>query len=270
MDEAGSRTWFVGDLGDPWVAAIAGSLPGKVETIDAPGDLPGSWPAFGAGETLVLHRAALSRGDAARLRRLREGTAGPGRVVLVVGPHARYYQWDAWAPLVDAYLFEATAAATIARHVTAETPQRPAGPRPAVAVVGGDWELARALADSCARGGFEAVVHRDGRALPVGVVVIAVVPTLEPNWPEGLAALARGRRLVALVGFADRPTVTRALAAGASACLDLPCDPDDLAFVLDRLPLRAEPAHALPPGPKSGRLNPSGAVAATGGRAYNP
>ncbi|HWE37144.1 MAG TPA: hypothetical protein VG406_11310 [Isosphaeraceae bacterium] len=267
MDEAGVRTWFVGDLGDPWVGAIAAGLPGAVETIDAPGDLPESWPDLGGGGTLVLHRAGLSRGDAARLRRLREGPGGPERVVLVIGPQGRYHQWDAWETLVDASLFEATAAATIARYLAAEPPMRPTGPRPAVAVVGGERELARTLAESCARGGFEATVDRDGRALPAGGIVVAVVPTLEPDWPEVLAAWARGRRVVALLGFADRPTVARAFASGALACLDLPCDPDDLAFVLDRLAPRVEPAHALPPGPKAARFGPRGAVAGANGRA---
>jgi hypothetical protein len=265
MDEA--RTWFVGDLGDPWALAIADGLPGVVHKVDAPGDLPESWPDFGASDTQVLQRAGLSRGDAARLRRLREGPGGPGKVVLVIGPLGRYHQWDPWAPLVDACLFEATAAATIARHLAAGPPPRPAGPRPAVAVVGRDFELARTLAESCARGGFEAAIVRDGKALPAGGVVVAVVPTLEPDWPAALAAMARGRRVVALLGFADRPTVARAVECGALACLDLTCDPDDLAFVLDRIAPRVEPAHALPPGPMAARHAPRGAVAVADGRA---
>jgi len=56
-----------------------------------------------------------------------------------------------------------------------------------------------------------------------------------------------------MIGFADRGLVTEARAAGASACLDFPCDLADLAFVLARLADRAETApgfdasHAVPP-----------------------
>jgi hypothetical protein len=64
------------------------------------------------------------------------------------------------------------------------------------------------------------------------------------------------RPVLALMGFADRELVSLARSLGASACLDLPVDPADLAFVLDRMTARErrsgaglDPAHPVPPAP---------------------
>jgi ActR/RegA family two-component response regulator len=60
--------------------------------------------------------------------------------------------------------------------------------------------------------------------------------------------------VIALLGFADRGSVTQAREAGAVACLDWPCDVDDLVYVLDRTAASVEatqgdPAHPVPPSP---------------------
>ena len=68
------------------------------------------------------------------------------------------------------------------------------------------------------------------------------VPTLDPSWPETLSRLSRqGGRVLALIGLADRDQVAQARESGAAAVLDLPCDPDDLTFVLDRLEPQPNP-----------------------------
>ncbi|HWE38312.1 MAG TPA: hypothetical protein VG406_17200, partial [Isosphaeraceae bacterium] len=81
------------------------------------------------------------------------------------------------------------------------------------------------------------------------------VPVLDPRWPERMARRARTASVVALLAFADRETVATARRAGAAACLEWPCELDDLAHVLDRIAAgpRADAGHALPPAPAAGR-----------------
>src|SRR3954468_9406375 len=117
MEGPAPPCWFVGDLADPWVAAIAAALPSGTLRIPCAGELPRAWPAGGLPGTVVLHRPLLSPADAERLRRLRARAETPPRVVLCVGPHARYHQLERWSCLVDVVLPEATAPETIARHV---------------------------------------------------------------------------------------------------------------------------------------------------------
>ncbi len=68
------------------------------------------------------------------------------------------------------------------------------------------------------------------------VLTIWEVPVLEPGWAErlGRRAVATGP-IIGLMGFAERSTVTLAKANGACACLELPCDRDDLLEVIDRV-----------------------------------
>ena len=249
--DADAAPWFAGDLADPWVAAIADALPRGARRIPCAGDLPDAWPEGPAPRTLVLHRPALHPPDADRLRRLRERGPTPPKVVLALGPHARYHQWDRWAPLVDAVLPEATAPETIARHLAgAEVRPRPVGPRQRVAVVGGDHALRAALADACIEAGYPAEPFLDWSAAPAGVLSAWIAPLLEDTWTRSLAKAARSRPVLALLGFADRATVALAHSRGAAACLDLPCDLADLIYVLDRLArFRVEPGHAVPPAP---------------------
>jgi hypothetical protein len=83
---------------------------------------------------------------------------------------------------------------------------------------------------------------------PPAALCVWDVPVLEPGWSKDLSRRAKLGMVVALMGFADRSLVRQARAAGASACLDLPCDPADLVDVLDRLAsLRLDGAHDVPP-----------------------
>ena len=248
--------WFAGDLADPWVAAIAEALPRGARRIPCAGNLPDTWPEGPGPRTLVLHRPYLTPPDADRLRGLRERGAMPPRVVLALGPHSRYHQWDRWAPLVDAVLPEATAPESVARHLAgAEGRPRADGPRPRVAVVGGDSALRSALAAACLEAGFPAEAFADWAEAPAGVLSLGIAPLLEDTWARTLARAARSRPVIALLGFADRATVALARSRGAAACLDLPCDLADLIHVIDRLArLRPDPRHSVPPAPMRFRL----------------
>jgi DNA-binding NarL/FixJ family response regulator len=88
---------------------------------------------------------------------------------------------------------------------------------------------------------------------------------LEAGWAQRLEWRARRTGpVIALAGFADRAVVARARGAGAVACLELPCDLDDLVDAVDRtvtlatpeswpIPARVEPPHELPPRRKASR-----------------
>lgn len=239
-DVARPEGWFVGDLDDPWVASIAGCLPGSFAQYALVGDLPESAPwERGPGSVLVLHRPTLSQRDHERLKSYR-ATNRFARVILCVGPHARHAQVQQWSEVVDVVLAEATASETIARYIEAgsarqgfrEAPRVP--PQPVV-IVGTDRELSRWLEDVCTRFGFRPIPRRSWAEAPEGPIALWHAPVLEPRWTDQLAEAAGQRRVVALIGLADRELVRLARSSGAAACLDLPCDPEDLAFVLGRL-----------------------------------
>ena len=240
--------WFAGDLDDPWVAAIAEALP-RAHRFHRPGDLPESWAVDGRmPSTVIVHRAILTATDAQRVARLRSSWERPPRIVLCVGPHARHADVERWSRLVDVVIPEATAPETVARHALEGgwMPRSP-GPRARVAVVSTNHPLRTTLAEACRSAGYPAEAAADWSEIPGGVAVAWDVPVLEPDWPARLAARARTSAVVALLGFADRSTVASAREHGASACLDLPCDLEDLIGVLDRLnPARVHPAHEVP------------------------
>jgi hypothetical protein len=252
MNAPDGPVWFVGDLDDPWVGAIADAVPGGVLRHSCAGELPEClFRNLPPPRALVLHRAALSSRDAGWLARLRGGPTVAPRVILCVGPHARHADLERWSSLLDVVVPEATARETIARHVAEGGERtRPSVPRPRISVVSGHYELRQALADVVAAAGYSVVaVSRWSEATPVGPAVWDV-PVLETDWTRGMARRARLGSVVALLGFADRALVRQARAHGASACLELPCDPADLIWALDRLAVRrVEPAHDMPPPP---------------------
>ncbi|WP_152052966.1 hypothetical protein [Tautonia marina] len=225
---------FSGDLTDPWVAALHEAIRGLSPRILG-AELPEDGAAGPTPSVLVLHRGTLSVTEADRLRRLRDSDRAP-RVILVVGPHARYHQIMAWSGLVDVVLPEATASETIARHVGQPGPPRSVPPRARpIALACGHWELGRMVEDTLREAGYAPRRARDNPLLGPEPWVVWDVPVLDPDWSTRLATAAQRRGVIALLGLADRETVAKARASGAIACLDLPCDPDDLIFVLDRL-----------------------------------
>ena len=253
--------WFAGDLVDPWVAAIAGALPRETFRIDCPADLPETWPIDRPTPgVLVLHRATLTSGDAQRIMRLKARADLAPRLVLCVGPHARYADVERWSRLVDVILPEATARESVARHALGLERKPPPG-LPRVAVVSTNFELRTTLAEAARFGGYAPEPIIEPVDAPPGVVAVWDVPVLEPDWPGRLASLGKTSPVVALLGFADRPSVSLARQNGASACLDLPCEVADLLAVLDRLATARlpDPAHDVPPAPfgmKSRRIEP--------------
>lgn len=240
---------FLGDLADPWVAGIAGALPDGSRTESCPGPLPTDWPdSCPPADVLVLHRDTLSASDRERLAVLK-GAQGPApRVVLCHGPHARPHQLETWLALVDAFLPEATASEVVARHVRAEPRRDQAGS--AVSVVSGQFDWRAVLADALKGAGYAVDEHRDWPSNPSDLVVWDV-PALDPRWPDLLERRTLGRRVVALLEFADRPLVRAARSAGAAACLDSLCEIDDLIAVIDRL-------AASPPLPHGWRVRADG------------
>jgi hypothetical protein len=212
----------------------------------------------------VLHRSRLTPADVARLAE-RRSTLGPERwprVVLCVSPYVRYAELEACASLVDLILPEATARETLPREVdrllgraAARRPDLGAG-SVQVEVVSTDFEVRGLLREACRRAGYQAT---DASNLQTAAeLTIWDVPVLEPRWTEQLERRSRFGPVLALLGFADRATVSAAREAGASGCLDMPCAIDDLIYVLDRIvketPIaarddegpRGEPSHAIP------------------------
>jgi len=259
MEGPDRAIWFAGDLGDPWVVSIAESLPRESPRFDCPGDLPEVWPIDRPSPfALVVHRSTLSSTDAHRLARLKARADRTPRIVLCVGPYARYADVERWARLVDVVMPEATAREIVLRSALAiERKPRPSGgARPRVVVVSSNHDLRATLVEAARTGGFSVEgVSEPVEATP-GVAVVWDVPVLEPDWPERLAALSRKSSVLALLGFADRATVTLARSQGAFACLDLPCDIGDLLHTLDRMTsARHDTPHATPPAPAAIRAN---------------
>jgi hypothetical protein len=254
LDRA-NTTWFAGDLGDPWVVSIAEALPRTSLRIDCPDDLPETWPIDRPTPfALVVHRSKLTPTDAQRIARLKARADRTPRVVLCVGPHARYLEVERWSRLVDAILPEATARETVLGQALAiDREPRPTGStRPRVTVISTNHELRATLADVARGGGFAVETAVEPLDAPPGVASAWDVPILEPDWPTRLANLARFGPVVALLGFADRSSVALARRHGAIACLDLPCDVGDLLAVLDRVAtIRQDHPHEVPPPPAS-------------------
>jgi hypothetical protein len=254
LDESDRAGWFVGDLTDPWVAAIADALPDAVARVQCAGDLSEARLAERlAARTLVLHRAFLTPQDADCLTRLRSNLVPAPRVVLCVGPHIRSVDLERWSPLYDVLVPEATARDTVWRHVQGHEGRRTMpGLRPKVSVVSTNFELRHTLCEACQTAGYAATPAADWSKASSGGMAIWDIPVLDPSWPRTLAQRTRTSVILGLLGFPDRATVSEARAAGASACLELPCDLDDLVCVLDRLATaRGEPPHDVPPPPAS-------------------
>jgi hypothetical protein len=252
MHDADRPAWFVGDLDDPWVAAIAERLPPTFRRRPCAEELPEHWIAEGPPPgVVVLHRPLLTALDGQRIARLRARGETPARVILCVGPHARHDDLVRHARLFDAVLPEATAAETVRRHVDAG--RAIPGHRPAVTVVSGLFDIRGVLRDLCRHAGYKVETADDTPELAPRGLVVWDVPLLDPGWPALLARRAKTSAVLALLAFAGRSTVTLAREAGAAACLDWPCEVEDLAYALDGLAMShvflSESPHVLPPTP---------------------
>jgi hypothetical protein len=287
MDGPDAAVWLLGDLDDPWVGALLGSLRlvsfvNAVNIQDAvherPFD-PGSPP-----RVLVLHRSRLNHVDVSRLERWSpmgpaalEG-AGSSRLVLCYGPYVRHSELERCGRVFGLMLPEATAAEVLAGRLPellgwpAPRPEQDRADAPRIEIVSTEHALRSVIAEACESVGYRVAERpwpeRDsrGRDTPLSaqlgpILTVWDVPVLEPEWPTQLAELSRAGPVVALLGFADRETVRLAREQGAAACLDVPFHVEDLLRVVERVGRsagrpprpRAEAGHSVPPRPSSRR-----------------
>ncbi|MGA7496234.1 MAG: hypothetical protein WBX00_05830 [Isosphaeraceae bacterium] len=286
MDATGPTIRFVGDLGDPRVMEILGSISdlSEVHAVMCVGDVPDR--LFGPDQPprlLIVHRTRLSQADAARIEQWRPvpRVHALPRVILCFSPYVRYAELERCSRGVDLAISEATAVETLSRHVSRLLEGRDEPPRadPAadclpVQVISSNHELRAVLSEICLAEGFKVSSGREftaqwqGRAAGADraanqMLTLWDIPVLEPDWPRLLEERTKLGPVVALLGFADRATVGQARASGAAGCLDLPLDVNDLVHVIERVNRkfradsssktegRIEPAHAVPPAPVS-------------------
>ncbi len=284
MDATGPTIRFVGDLDDPWVMEILGSISdlADVHAVMCAGEVPDRLcEPDQPPRLLILHRSRLSQADAARIDQWRpvpRANAMP-RVILCFSPYVRYAELERCSRGVDLAIPEATAVETLSRHVGRLLEQRDEPPRAALAVdclplhvISSNHELRAVLSEACLAEGLKVTSGREFTAQWQGRAAVAAraasqvlalwdIPVLEPDWPRLLEEGTKLGPVVALLGFADRATVGQARASGAAACLDLPLDMNDLVHVIERVNRklrsgwstksegRIEPAHAVPPAP---------------------
>ena len=243
---------FFGDLSDPWVAEIADALPEYAGRTDCPDSLPLVLPS---ADILVVHRANLGSHDGEILR---SGWENGSRIFLCIGPHVRARDLERLGHSVELVLNEATASAMIGRHVAASWVIPTRNTLPMLVVVAAGFEVRTMLVEAAETAGFPARGFSTWNDATPSRLAIWDVPVLEPNWERQIIEPARRRSVLAVIGFATRETVAAAREAGASACLDFPCDVADLAFVLDRLSTRESTSilldgpHLVPPPPRVG------------------
>ncbi len=285
MDATGPTVHFVGDLDDPWVREILGSIADlpEVHAVMCAGEVPERlFEPDQPPRLLIVHRTRLSQADAVRIdqwRSVARANAMP-RVILCFSPYVRYAELERCARAVELAIPEATAVETLSRHVgrlleRRDEPRRAArsGDCLPVQVISSNHELQAVLSEICLAEGFQVTSGREfpvnfqGRAegaSPAASQVLTLwdIPLLEPDWARSLEQRTHLGPVVALLGFADRATVGQARASGAAACLDLPVDGNDLVHVIERMNWklrpessktegRIEPAHAVPPAPAS-------------------
>jgi hypothetical protein len=285
MESSEGAILFLGDLSDPWVVAIADvlSAAASIQRVDCSGNLPDRpFDSRRPPRLIVVHRHCWNASDTKRIKfwRDRRASLSAPALTLCFSPYLRYDELERASGLFDLIVPEATATDVLPGRVArlfaakASSDPREAGPSFRMEISCGTDELGEVLVQRCAEAGYRVEKVDDSRigedarvrvsavSTTERVLTIWEVPVLEQGWPERLdrRVLATGP-VIGLMGFADRSTVTLAKAKGACACLELPCDCDDLLDVIARvtrsiplekwaLPLRAEPPHNLPPRPR--------------------
>lgn len=227
---------FVGDRDDPWSARIAARLGHPATWLDRASASADALPApFASARLIIYHAAAPTRRDIDALTRARAG--GSVRIVFCAGSMSRYHQLEPLAAICDAVVSETTALAAIDRQLalvggTAWSETVPH--RGAITVISSNFEMRAMLVEAVGRGGYIGHPARNWAAAPPLPPALWDVPILEPDWPESLARESKRRPVFALAGFLDREIADEMLRRGARCCLDLPCDPADLRWVLRR------------------------------------
>jgi hypothetical protein len=189
-------------------------------------------------------------------------------LILCVSPYVRYEELERSSALANLVLPEAAALDVLSRHVarlleqSVDRPARGEAVPVRIEVAAASDDLAGALVDACTRAGHRAqqvddrsvgefqIVRNPAPGSTERVLTIWEVPILEPGWADRLErhSLATGP-VIALLGFGDRTIVGQARAMGAVACLELPCNLDDLLDAVDRA-IRTLHPEAWPAGPR--------------------
>ena len=258
MDATGPIVRFAGDLDDPWVQEILGSIADQpcLHAVMCGDEVPDRLCAADQPpRLLILHRSRLSLADAVRIEqwRLSARMNTTPRVILCFSPYVRYVELERCSRGVDVAIPEAIAVETLSRHVDRllgpiDEPGR-AG-RVAhcfpIQVVSANREFQAILTEICLAEGFDVSVTETTASVGQGqteridrdsapVLTLLDVSVLEPEWTRLLEERSRIGPVIALLGFADRAIVAQARTAGAAACLDLPVDSNDLLYVIERV-----------------------------------
>ena len=252
--------YFVGDLTDPWVARLAAALPGTVGRCQAGECLPRPWPEpVVKAQAVILHRTWLTNLDAERVQSLRNKASGTPRILLCTGLLPRYHELERWVPLVDRIAPETLAPGLLWRWLcpvaTAtglELPPR--GPRPTVAIVSRVHEIRSLLSEIVRGAGYPVQTGRQWSDVAPRIPALWDVPVLDSGWELELRSQAATRSILSLAGFLDRSLAVQMMDCGSWGVLDLPGDPADLLWLLERLnaapaDVRVHPKHDHPTGP---------------------
>lgn len=231
------RPIIVGDATDPLLSAIAATLGRTAQQTD---NLQACVDAFAAPDSapqlIVVHRSNPTTSDARACEELRRRFGRRTRIVFVTSLMARYAQLEPWFVLSDAVLGEATAVDSLGRFLSHHRGESGSigfvGHRRRVVVVSTNHEMRIMLADMCQRSGFQARPTPAWSSARGGSLAVWDVPVLDDRWKADMVRESRRRRIVALAGFVDRSLATALKLAGARACLELPCQFDDLSWAL--------------------------------------
>ncbi len=152
-DASPSAIGFIGDLADPWIAAIADALATsrEVHRVACAGTLPDR--PFGEAappRAVVIQRHRLSPLDVRRVQDWRARAGDADHVlILCISPYVRYEELERSSGLFDGVFSEATAAEVLpgqlARALDGRQRRRPASEYPGlrIEVAGGDDEWCR-------------------------------------------------------------------------------------------------------------------------------
>jgi hypothetical protein len=272
-----SRTLIIGDPSDPWTSRLIDQSPRPRLILDTAAGLPDRWPDLARTATaVVVHTPTFDTRLAATLRLLRRDLTPGIPFVLCQHPLNRYAQIEPHVALFSDVLTEATALEVLGRHLDPTRARCPASVP--VLVVSNLNELGLWLAAAVRAAGFEPRLVRDWHSAGAEPIAVWDFPVLDGIGDARLRREGRRRAVVVVANFLDRSLVERLRSVGARACLDLPCDGDDLSHVLHRLasalPARRthylDPPSPTPSGPhNAGRLrhrDPQARFAWDGGR----
>lgn len=226
---------LIADFTDPWSERIRACLPPatslvKVDALKRIPD-PSLWPAEATtAEAIVIHSPGSATADLKLLAEAR--TRWPGRLYLCTGDGLRLRSWTLIHTKIDRILDEATAP-EILPGLLADDEARaahldPRRPRARVGVVSHQATMKTHLEAMCREIGYET-------SDTFADVLLCDIAYHDPTGLRRLRALSETRVVAAILGLPDRGSVRAAEESGSSACLNVMCEPLDLAYVLRKL-----------------------------------